>query len=92
MIELNEEQRRELSAPEPVVIDPVTRETYVLVRKDVYDRIKDAIYDDSDETADELRLRLARSAAENGWDEPGMEDYDQYDAKRPEECRRTAMT
>ncbi len=40
MIELTQEQRRELSQPEPVVVDPLTRETYVLVRRDVYDRFK----------------------------------------------------
>jgi hypothetical protein len=47
MIELNEEQRQELSQPEPFVIDPVTRETYVLVRQDVYDRLK-VLMDDDD--------------------------------------------
>ncbi len=29
MIELTANQRQELTAPEPVAIDPVTRETYV---------------------------------------------------------------
>lgn len=43
MIELNEEQRQELSMPEPVVVDPLTRETYVLVRQHVYDRLKNLI-------------------------------------------------
>lgn len=40
MIELTEQQRQELNAPEPVVIDPETRETYVLVPRLVYDRLK----------------------------------------------------
>ena len=40
MIELNEQQRQELSAPEPVAIDPQTRATYVLVRREVYERLK----------------------------------------------------
>ena len=40
MIELTEQQRQELSAPEPVAIDPQTRETYVLVRREVYERLK----------------------------------------------------
>src|SRR5438552_1162642 len=35
MIELTEAQRQELSAPEPVAIDPATKEAYVLVRKDI---------------------------------------------------------
>ena len=36
-------------------------------------------YDDSEWTAEELRLQLARSAKDNGWDEPGMDVYDLYD-------------
>ncbi len=27
-------------------------------------------------------LLLARSSKENGWDEPGMEEYDNYDEHR----------
>ena len=41
MIELTEEQRRELNDPEPVAIDPRTRETYVLVRLEKYERMKE---------------------------------------------------
>jgi PHD/YefM family antitoxin component YafN of YafNO toxin-antitoxin module len=40
MIELTELQQQELSAPEPVAIDPQTRETYVLVRRASYERLK----------------------------------------------------
>ena len=40
MFELTNEQRGELSSPEPVAIDPQTRETYVLVRSDVYARLR----------------------------------------------------
>jgi hypothetical protein len=40
MIELSEQQRQELSLPEPLAIDPQTRETYVLVRQAVYERLK----------------------------------------------------
>jgi len=47
MIELSEEQRRQLEGPEPVVIDPQTQEMYVLVRKAVYDRIKGLLEDDA---------------------------------------------
>jgi hypothetical protein len=82
VIELSKEQQKELSAAESVAIDPSTRETYVLVRKNVYDRIKGLLYDDNEWTDDELRLLLARSAEANGWNEPGMDDYDQYDANR----------
>jgi hypothetical protein len=40
VIELTQEQRTELTLPEPVAIDPQTQQTYVLVRKEVYDRLK----------------------------------------------------
>ncbi len=77
MIELTEEQRRELSEPEPVAIDPDTGESYVLVRKDVYDRMK--AYDDSPWT-DEERDALAWEAGQSaGWDDMG--DYDNYPKK-----------
>ena len=58
MIELTEEQRQELSDAEPIAIDPSTKETYVLVRKNVYDRIKGLLYDDGEWTEEELRLLL----------------------------------
>jgi hypothetical protein len=47
MIELTEEQRHELERPEPVVIDPLTVETYVLVRKEVYERLKGLLDEDA---------------------------------------------
>lgn len=40
MIELTDEQARELAQPEPVAIDPRTRERYVLVRRETYERLK----------------------------------------------------
>jgi hypothetical protein len=38
--------------------------------------VTELIYDGSAASPDELRLLLARAAAANGWDEPGMEEYD----------------
>ena len=63
MIQLTQEQRQELSAPEPVAIDPESQEVYVLIRKDVYDRIKRLDYDDSPWTDEEMDL-LAEEAGE----------------------------
>jgi hypothetical protein len=83
MIELTEEQRRVVAAEEnPTIVDPQTRESYVLVRKDMFDRIKRLLYDDSEMSHDDLRLLLACSSKENGWDEPGMDEYDNYDEHR----------
>jgi hypothetical protein len=40
MIQLTEQQRLELDRPEPIVFDPQTKEAYVLVRREAYDRMK----------------------------------------------------
>ncbi len=62
MIELTEEQCRELDQPEPVAIDPQTGQQYVLLRKEVYERLKE-FYDDSPWTDEEMDL-LAEEAGE----------------------------
>ena len=77
MIELTQEQRQQLESGKAVdVTDPQTAQPYVVLRKDVYERVRHLLYDDSEWTADEMRLLLGRSAKENGWDEAGMEAYD----------------
>ena len=47
MIELTKEQRQELSGPEPVAIDPETQQTYVLVRREVYERLRALLDEDT---------------------------------------------
>ncbi len=75
MFELTEAQRQIVLAEDnPTVVDPQSHQAYVLVRKELFDRITGLLYDDSELTHDELRLLLARSAKGNGWDEPGMEE------------------
>ncbi len=83
MIELTAEQRALVAHQEnPTVVDPVSNAAFILVRKELFDRIKTLLYDDAEMTHDEMRLLLARSSQENGWDEPGMEEYDNYDEYR----------
>jgi hypothetical protein len=87
MIELTEEQRQQLESGKAVdVSDPSTAQHYVLLRKDVYERVCHLLYDDSEWTQEELRLMLARSAKENGWEEPGMDAYDRYDEELEKRC------
>ncbi len=74
MIELNEQQRHELSAPEPVAIDPQTREIYVLVRREVYDRLKTLLaLDDYD--PDEGAGSMNEVMAEDDAKDPYLESY-----------------
>ncbi len=82
MIELTDAQRQQLKSGKAVeVTDQQTAQLYVVLRKDVYERLQHLLYDDSDWTHDEMRLLLARSAKDNGWDEAGMEAYDQKDSQ-----------
>lgn len=71
-LKLTEEQRQELTRPDPVAIDPVTREEYVLVRREAYERLKSA--------QDDLDPREAYAAMDRAfapiWGEPKMADYD----------------
>ncbi len=88
MIELNEEQRRQLENGQAVeVADPRTAKPYVLLRKDVYERVHRLLGDDLEWTEDDLRLLLARSAEDNGWNEAGMDAYDRYDEELRKRCR-----
>jgi len=72
MIELTEEQRRQLKGPEPIVIDPQTGETYVLVRKAVYDRIKGLLEDGTVYATGEL---VDRVMAEDDANDPHLAEY-----------------
>ena len=74
MIELSEQQRQELAKDEPVrICDPLTNETYVILRAQVYERLQERLYDDSPRTDEEMDLLAAEDADSLGWE--GMEDY-----------------
>ncbi len=73
MIELTEQQAHALEhtdfAP-PRVVNPLTKETFVLLRVDEYERLKQEEYDDSPWTREELQS-LA-------WERVKQEDWDEY--------------
>jgi hypothetical protein len=71
MIELTDQQRQELSGPEPVAVDPATREEYVLIRRSVYDRLR-ALADDSLLATGEMVDRLM---AEDDANDPSLASY-----------------
>jgi hypothetical protein len=55
---------------------------FVLIRKDIYERVKAILYDDGDISDDEA-ARLAWEAGKSiGWDTPEMAEYDEYDKYR----------
>ena len=74
MIELTEQQMQALNNPETTplrLVNPRTNESYVLLRVDEYERLKQHEYDDSPWTREELRA-LA-------WERVKHEDWDEYD-------------
>jgi PHD/YefM family antitoxin component YafN of YafNO toxin-antitoxin module len=74
MIELTEKQVQALEhadATPPRIVNPRTKETFVLLRVDEYERLKDEEYDDSPWTREELEA-LA-------WERVKHEDWDEYD-------------
>ena len=58
-------------ATPPRVVNPQTNETFVLLRVDEYERLKEGEYDDSPWTREELQA-LA-------WERIKHEDWDEYD-------------
>jgi hypothetical protein len=77
MIELTKQQRQELSAPEPVAIDPQTRQTYVLVRREVYERLK-ALLALDDYDPDEGAAYVNEVMADDDAHDPLLESYQKY--------------
>jgi PHD/YefM family antitoxin component YafN of YafNO toxin-antitoxin module len=77
MIELTEQQIQALENSEstsPRLLNPRTNETFVLVRLDEYERLKEGDYDDSPWTREELQALSWDAARQSGWDDMG--EYD----------------
>ena len=81
MFELTPEQRHELRGPEPArAIDPETKEEYILLRADVYERVRRLLGEDFHPSEAYPAIDRAFSEA---WEDPKMDDYDRYeDIKR----------
>jgi hypothetical protein len=83
MIELTEQQARALESgatTPPRIIDPRTKETFVLLRLDEYERLKSSEYDDSPWTRDELQRLAWEAGKQAGWED--MDEYDNIPEKK----------
>ena len=66
MVELTEHQAQALKGEMPPrVLNPLTRETFVLVRQDQY----------------ELMRKIVDGPNRRGWDDPALDVYEQYRKK-----------
>jgi len=80
-LQLTEEEKRELRQTngKPVrLTDPETKQEYVLIRAEAYDRLKALLYDDSDPDV-AAGYPLADEVMKEDWDDPKMVEYDRYD-------------
>jgi hypothetical protein len=82
MIELTQEQHAAIEgSQEPVrAVDPTTRAEYVLVRADLYDRLKTALSEDEGWVRNAYPEAMELFARE-GWDDPRMSVYDRLDPR-----------
>jgi len=65
------------------VIDPTTTsKQYILIAADVYDRVKPLIAGDNFDIRESYAGQFAAMDSENCWAAPGMELYDDYDARK----------
>jgi len=78
MTELTTEQRQLLqqSGGQPVrLIDPDTKQQYMLVRAEVYDQLR-SVQTDLDPR--DLYPALHRALRDEGWDDAQMDEYNRY--------------
>jgi hypothetical protein len=76
MLELTNEQRQAIREHpgRPVrVVDPQSKEAFVLVPEAVFEKLREGFYDDSPWTDEEMDLLLQEDADALGWE--GMDAY-----------------
>ena len=77
MIELTEQLLQAMENPESMplrLMNPRTKETFVLLRVDEYERLKEDEYDDTPWTSEERHALAWEAGKHAGW-----EDMDEYD-------------
>jgi hypothetical protein len=78
MFELTAEQRHELGRPELArAIDPQTKQEYVLVPAELYDRLK-TIFDGDGLDMGQVSVLVERAMRELDADDPSLESYQKY--------------
>ena len=60
--------------------DPETSKEYVVVSREAYDRLQQLPYDDSPWTDEEMDALAWEAGKTAGWDDPRMDEYNDYDA------------
>ncbi len=85
MLSIPKELRQAVSASHdrPVrLTDPETHVEYVLLKADMYDRIRGLLAGDASLTPDERRAVLVQAGLRAAWDDPEMDVYNALDPRR----------
>ena len=77
MFELTERQCLELSNPEPVAVNPATKQSYVLVPQGRYDRFK-SLFATEDYDPDEGAMLINEVMADDDAKDPLLSSYQHY--------------
>jgi hypothetical protein len=84
MIELTQEQHRQLCVdPHTLVVDPQTRQRYVLVQAEVFEKLQDLLAVDDVGWTEAAYRSSMEVFAKDGWNDPAMDVYDALDPRRP---------
>ena len=82
MVELTDQQIQALQGTggtPPCIVNPRTKEMYVLLQVEEYERLRAAEYDDSPWTREELEALAWEAGRRIGWEE--MDEYDRLPDK-----------
>ena len=86
MIELTLEQRQAVIKQDenpPLAIDPDTEITYVLIRQEVYAKIKALLVEEqNNQFLEDMYLPVMETFRKEGWDDPAMDIYNDLDPRR----------
>jgi hypothetical protein len=82
MIHLTEEQRLELAGPEPVAIDPQTNQQYVLVRREIYERMR-AVFEEDGPDMRQVGILVDRAMREEDEGDPTLAFYQEKYGRKP---------
>ena len=86
MIELTLEQRQSVIKQDenpPLAIDPDTAITYVLIREEVYAKIKALLIEEqNNQFLQDMYLPVMETFGKEGWDDPAMDIYNDLDPRR----------
>ena len=86
MIELTFEQRQAViqQGETPIrAIDPDTDTTYVLIREEIYTKVKSLLGEEqSNQFLDDMYLPVMDVFGRDGWDDPAMDIYNDLDPRK----------